>query len=142
LELTAQGYNTVEIAEMLGVSRPLISLDLQYLREQAKENIKLYVDEKLPSEYEKCLVGLKTILTEAWKIAKNSTDGREKVQALSLAKDCYSKIEDLLTSVGAVSDAMKFVEDVKSKRIMSFKLEPQEIDETNNEPRSGKQSVF
>jgi len=31
----------------------------------AKENIKSYVDEKLPEEYEKCLVGITSILTEA-----------------------------------------------------------------------------
>jgi len=30
-----------------------------YLRQQAKENITRYVDEKLPQAYEKCLVDLK-----------------------------------------------------------------------------------
>jgi hypothetical protein len=30
--------------------------DVDYLRPQAKENITKYIDERLPEEYEKCLV--------------------------------------------------------------------------------------
>ncbi|MGC2428716.1 MAG: hypothetical protein WA421_16905 [Nitrososphaeraceae archaeon] len=39
---------------------------MSYLRQQAKSNIKKYIDERLPEEYEKCLVGLTAILREAW----------------------------------------------------------------------------
>jgi hypothetical protein len=37
---------------------------VDYLRQLAKENIKKYVDERLPEEYENCLVGLSYILKE------------------------------------------------------------------------------
>lgn len=36
---------------------------------QAKENIRRYIDERPPEEYEKCVIGLTTILREAWKTA-------------------------------------------------------------------------
>jgi hypothetical protein len=39
---------------------------LSYLRQQAKINIKRYIiDERLPEEYEQCLVVLTAILREA-----------------------------------------------------------------------------
>jgi hypothetical protein len=38
-------------------------------------------------EDEKCLVGLTSILKEAWTTAANTEDKREKIQALSLAKE-------------------------------------------------------
>jgi hypothetical protein len=38
---------------------------LDYLKQQSKENIRKYIDERLPEEYEKCLVGLTAILREA-----------------------------------------------------------------------------
>ena len=60
------------------------------LRQQAISNIKKYIDEQLPEEYEKCLVGLNAITKEAWSTAQNTEDKREKIQALSLAKECYS----------------------------------------------------
>jgi hypothetical protein len=42
---------------------------------------------------------LDSILKEAWNTAANTEDKREKIQALSLAKDCYSMKLDLLTNV-------------------------------------------
>ena len=36
---------------------------------------------------------------------------REKIQALSLAKDCYSMMLDLLTNATVVDDAIRFVSD-------------------------------
>jgi hypothetical protein len=63
----------------------------------------------LPEEYEKCLVGLTAITREAWSTAYNTEDKREKIQALSLAKECYSMRLDLLTNATVVDDAIRFV---------------------------------
>ena len=51
---------------MLQVSNGTVNKDLFILRQQAKHNIKQYIDERLPEEYEKCLVGLNAITKEAW----------------------------------------------------------------------------
>jgi hypothetical protein len=55
-ELSSQGYNQSEISRMLQISQPTINRDITYLRQQAKDNIKKYIDEGLPEEYEKCMV--------------------------------------------------------------------------------------
>jgi hypothetical protein len=41
--------------------------------------------------------------------SKSTEDKREKIQALSLAKDCYSMNLDLLTNATVVDDAIRFV---------------------------------
>ncbi|MFL6347512.1 MAG: hypothetical protein ACJ72X_04380 [Nitrososphaeraceae archaeon] len=64
------------------ISQPSINRELAYLRQQAKSNIKRYIDERLPEEYEKCLVGLNAITKEAWNTAQSTEDKREKIQAL------------------------------------------------------------
>jgi hypothetical protein len=89
LELLSKGDSQSEIAKTLQVDLSIISRDVYFLRQQAKTNIKKYIDERLPEEYEKCLVGLTAITKEAWNTAANTEDKREKIQALSLAKDCY-----------------------------------------------------
>jgi hypothetical protein len=109
-EVASQGYNQSEISRILQISQPTINRDLTYLRQQAKTNIKRYIDEILPEEYEKCLVGLNAITKEAWSTAQNTEDKREKIQALSLAKECYSMKLDLLTNATVVDDAIRFVE--------------------------------
>jgi predicted transcriptional regulator len=78
-ELASQGYNQSEISRMLQISQPTINRDITYLRQQAKENIKKYIDERLPEEYEKCLVGLNAITKEAWNTAHDTEDRREKI---------------------------------------------------------------
>jgi len=108
-ELGSQGHSQPEIAKILQVSIGTVNRDLSILRQQAKENIKRYIDERLPEEYEKCLVGLNAITKEAWNAAQNTEDKREKIQALSLAKECYSMKLDLLTNATVVDDAIRFV---------------------------------
>ena len=50
-----------------------------------------------------------SILREAWNTATNTEDKREKIQALSLAKECYGMKLELLTNATVVDDAIRFV---------------------------------
>src|SRR5919205_2819285 len=109
LELLSKGDSQSEIAKTLQVDLSVISRDVYFLRQQAKDNIKKYIDERLPEEYEKCLVGLNAITREAWNTANNTEDKREKMQVLSLAKECHSMKLDLLTNATVVDDAIRFV---------------------------------
>ena len=108
-ELDSQGHSQPEIARILHVSLGTINGDLTYLRQQAKQNIRKYIDEKLPQEYEKCLISLNLIQKEAWNIARETKDKKEKLHALSLVKECCENKLDLLTNATVVEDAIKFV---------------------------------
>jgi Trp operon repressor len=108
-ELCSKGYSQREISQTLQVGLATVNRDISYLRNQAKDNIKKYIDERLPEEYEKCLVGLTAITKEPWNMEQHTEDGREKMQALSLAKECYSIKMDLLTNATVVDDAIRFV---------------------------------
>ena len=111
LELLSKDDNQSEIAKVLQVDLSIISRDVYFLRQHAKDNIKLYIDERLPEEYEKCLVGLNMIKKETWSLAQNTKDNKEKIQALSLVKECHSMELDLFTNATVVDDAIRFVSD-------------------------------
>jgi predicted transcriptional regulator len=132
-ELASQGYNQSEISKILQISQPTINRDITYLRQRAKTNIKKYINERLPEEYEKCLVGLNAITKEAWNTAQNTDDKREKIQALSLAKECYSMKLDLLTNATVVDDAIRFVSQ-KSKEKVESMDSGNEDDKESKEP--------
>jgi hypothetical protein len=134
LELLSKGDSQSEIAKILQVDLSIINRDVYYLRQQAKHNIKKYIDERLPEEYEKCLVGLNAITREAWDTAQNTEDKREKIQALSLAKECYSMKLDLLTNATVVDDAIRFVSSNKSKE----KLESSYVGNSNEAEKESK----
>ena len=110
-ELSVKGYSQRKIAEIMKISLALVNEDLQHLRNRARDNISKYIDEYLPAEYENCLEGLNEIMTEAWNISTDvDSDKREKMQALSLAKECYAMKLDLLSSATVVDRAVKLVD--------------------------------
>ena len=74
-------------------------------------------------------------LQEAWNTAQNTEDKREKIQALSLAKECYSVKLELLTNVTVVDDAIRFVSQQSKKNLESSDSDDSEHDkEESNEP--------
>jgi hypothetical protein len=107
-ELDSQSRSQTEIANILHVSVGTINNDISFLREQAKYNIRKYIDEKLPYEYERCVIGFNEIIKQAWDTA-NTEDRKTKIQALSLAKDAYEMKMELLTNATVVDDAIRFV---------------------------------
>src|ERR687884_1971513 len=131
LELLSKGDSQSEIAKTLQVDISIISRDVYFLRQQTKTNIKRYIDERLPEEYEKCVVGLNAITREAWNTANSTEDKREKIQALSLAKDCYSMKLELLTNATVVDDAIRFV---SSKSNENRRSSTEGDKEESNEP--------
>jgi hypothetical protein len=134
-ELDSKGHSQPEIARILRVSIGTVNRDLSLLRHQARENIKRYINERLPEEYEKCLVGLNAITKEAWSTSQSTEDKREKIQALSLAKECYSMKLDLLTNATVVDDAIRFVSSNKSKEKQGTSLDNSKEDkEESKEP--------
>ena len=59
MELCSKGYSQSDISRILKVDKSVISRDIGYLSLEAKNRINEFVSDKLPSEYEKCLLGYK-----------------------------------------------------------------------------------
>jgi predicted transcriptional regulator len=138
-ELCSKGYSQREISQTLQIGLATVNRDISYLRNQAKTNIKRYIDERLPEEYEKCMVGLTAITKEAWNTAHDTEDKREKIQALSLAIDCYSMKLDLLTNATVVDDAIRFASE-KSKD--KEKMESSSCSSTEGDNKESKEPDY
>ena len=137
-ELVVKGYNQYEIADTLKISQPTISRDLDFLKQQAQENLKTHIQNKLPEEYQNCMVGINQVLKICWEIVNKSrnvnndngngqtvtmTDNKTVLQALALINDCNKYKMDLTTNGVVITDAVKFVQTNKEKLTMSTKKE-------------------
>ena len=49
-----------------------------------------------------------SISRKRWAISEQTQNNKEKIQALSLAKECYFMKPDLLTNAIVVNDAIRF----------------------------------
>src|ERR687886_1570590 len=102
IEMRARGMSQAEIARELQVSEASISLDMQYVRTQAKESIKEYATEYLPEQYQVCLTALDEIIKRAFEIFETSDDNREKLQAMELFKDTHLIKLELLSNATTI----------------------------------------
>ena len=136
LELASQGNSQSDIAKTLHVGEATVSRDISSLRQQAQINLKTHINDKLPEEYQNCLVGINQVLKICWEIVNKSrnvnndngngqtvtmADNKTVLQALALISDCNKYKMDLTTNGVVITDAIKFVQTNKEKLAMSAK---------------------
>ena len=139
LELSSKGNSQTEICIILNIPKSTINRDINYLRTVAKKNIKEHIEERLPYEYEQCLQGMTYIIQQAWTLSQKSADNniKEKLQSLSLAKDCYSIKMDLLTNSNLLKDAIQFVEQSREK--IRIEMPKEEIEKNEKKVMTNKE---
>jgi hypothetical protein len=109
-ELLVKGYNHYEIANTLQIPRPTITKDIQYLRQQDRENLQTHIQERIPQEYENCMTGINRILKLTWEIAEKPVNDKIKLQALAQLNEVYKFKMDLTTNGVVITDAIKYVQ--------------------------------
>ena len=80
-----------------------------YLKKLAQDNLQKHIHETIPEEYQKCMVGMKSLLKKTLQIAETVTGPRIKLQARAIISDCYKFILDISINKGIVSDVLKYV---------------------------------
>jgi hypothetical protein len=128
IELRGIGLSYAEIAQQLQVSTSSIGTDVQYLREQAKENIKEYVTQHLPEQYQVCLCALDSVLKNAFVIMTKSDDNREKLQAMQLFRDTHMVKIELLSNATTIDQALNYIRG-KQNRVNDSRDQAQEVTE-------------
>jgi predicted transcriptional regulator len=151
VELRARGLSQTEIARELQVSKASISLDMQYLREQAKESIKEYATDHLPEQYQICLTALDAIIKRAFEILETSDNNREKLQAMELFKDTHLVKLELLSNATTIDSALNYIKSKREQQQQKKHLSLDSVsDDDNNKDNDsqltittgGRQTVF
>lgn len=109
LELLAKGHSQTEIAKTLNVSNALISLDIQYLKEQAKKELETHLSDKLPFEYSRAMTGINNVLKRVSEISDSAADNKTKMECLKLQMELYKSLISMATDGGIIEKAMKMV---------------------------------
>lgn len=110
LELTADGHTVREIESILKIPRATVSRDIVTLRQQAKEQIRKYIDERVPFEYHKTLAGLEGIIRNMSNIITNSSDNREIMQASTIKMQGYNLKMEMVAGANLVHEAIDLAE--------------------------------
>jgi hypothetical protein len=83
------------------------------MRQQARANVKTFVEDRLPFEHESLMIGLRSVLKKAWAIVNDEHSTEKAVSnALHLVLDCYAFKRQLLMDVTYIAPAIRdFIEE-------------------------------
>ena len=124
-----------DIASTLQVGLGTVNKDILFLRHLSQENLQHHIHERIPEEYQNCMVGINQVLKICWEIVNKSrnvnnndnghtvtmTDNKIVLQGLALINDCNKYKMDLTTNGVVITDAIRFVQTNKEKLTMSTK---------------------
>jgi Trp operon repressor len=117
LELISLGFKQHEIAQQLGVALSTICVDVQFLKETARNNLEDYVEHKIPQQFAECNSIFKLVLRKAWEIHNHpNSKTSERIQSLSIMSETASKLNDLSTDSKILNQAVSWIE--KKKEVL------------------------
>jgi hypothetical protein len=96
------GLEQREMAQILHVSPATITFDLQYLRDEARENVRDYTTKQFPLQFKVSLVAIQNAMRQFWNISQNAQDNKEKMQALEHYRQCHIDMMAMLKDGGYV----------------------------------------
>jgi hypothetical protein len=133
LELLSKGHSQNDISKTLNVSPALISLDIQFLREQARSNLRYHLQEKLPFEHSRALTGLNDLLKKANGILDNANDPKLQLNTINVLANLYAGILTMATDGNIIQQAMDRVEELEDIKRGKFETRPESEPEPESE---------
>jgi transcriptional regulator len=107
LELLAKGESQNSIAKILNCSPALISLDIQWIREQSKKELETHISDRLPFEYKRAVTGMNNVLKRVSALLDQASDPKTRMECLKLQMELYRSIMNMATDGGIIERAMK-----------------------------------
>jgi predicted transcriptional regulator len=138
-DLLIRGYSQTEISDILHISQPTISRDINRIYQDRKKRQQRFGNEFFLN-LQNTLAGLTEIIKKSWTIVDDpQADQKERMKAMSIILQCYDKRLDLLNSEPTVDAVREYIERVKkaekeiSKREKALQVYLEERKLTNEE---------
>jgi hypothetical protein len=130
LDMLADGYTQTAIASELKVSEGLISQDISYLRNTAKERLREHIEEQLPFAIQQCLIRLQKSLHETVQL-KEKLVGEPKLQlqATQIIDDIAVKIVDITAHIEPVNNLLSHIIKKTEKQVNDLKKQADKAEE-------------
>src|SRR5215213_6502158 len=120
LQKLSKGWNQTQIAKELKLHTSTISLDVQYLKERARNELKTHLTERLPWEHARVTNGINDLLQRTHEILDKTTDPKMQLQTISVLTGLYGNIMSLATDAGIIEQSLKRIEVIQDKNEAVF----------------------
>jgi predicted transcriptional regulator len=148
--LMSKGLNQYQCAAILGCSQETVSGDQAYLRSYFREQMRYYVQDRLPELWESCLTNLHSCMAAISKISQDpNISTHDRLHSLSLLADCSQMKLSLISDATIIQEALRFIDQTKQRiveivpeqtRELLHKQQEQETQQELNESNKGNDS--
>ena len=112
-DLLIRGYSQTEISDILHISQPTISRDINSIYQDRKKRRQRFGNEFF-LDLQNTLTGLTEIIKKSWTIVDDpKADQKERMKAISIILQCYDKRLELLISEPKANEIREYIEGVK-----------------------------
>jgi hypothetical protein len=132
LELLAQGYSQMEIAKKLQVSEYTTSMDVSFLEEQSRQELRHHIEQRIPIECKKAFLTFESMKLRAHEILNKTEDNHVKLDAIKIINECTMRAVDIVTHHDVINNALSYVE-FANKRLNSIEEREREKAKTDTE---------
>jgi IS30 family transposase len=110
LQKLSQGYSQAEIARELQLHPSTISIDCQYLRQCAAQDMKNHIEERIPMRYAEVDTGLRILLRKAYGILNDpNSKTSEVLSAITSIANVYDKWLAIPTDEPTLNQAISWI---------------------------------
>jgi hypothetical protein len=117
------GWTQQEIAAALHLHPSTISLDVQFLREEARNNLRYHLQEKLPFEHLRAVTGINGLVKKANDILDDTKDRRLQLQTINTLANLYAGIITMTSDANIIQQAMERVEQLEDIKRGKYEYE-------------------
>ena len=111
LQKLSKGYTQAEIAKELNIHPSTISLDVQYLKTKAQEELKTHIQEVIPFEFQKGRQAIFNLIKKANEILENSSDDPKlQLQVINVLTNLWMANSNLNSEGNIIEQAYRKVQ--------------------------------
>jgi predicted transcriptional regulator len=116
--LSSRGYRQAAIANRIGISQPLVNLDLQYLKGVAKAALKEWLSSRLPVIISETLEGVSDCIRMAHQMLSDPNVGHhDRIHLIALIGDLQKRKLSMAANAEIIGDSLEMIEDIKKQII-------------------------
>ena len=122
LQKLSKGWNQTQIAKELKLHTSTISLDVQYLREQAQQDLQTHIKETIPFEFKKSKQAISDLIFKANEILQKTNDEKIQMQMINTLANLWAANMNLNSEGNIIQqayDKVSTLEEVQKRAVVS-----------------------
>jgi IS30 family transposase len=138
LQKLSKGWSQTQIAKELQLHPATISLDVQFLREQAQQDLQTHIKETIPFEFKKSKQAISDLILKANEILENTNDEKIQMQIINTLTNLHAANMNLNSEGNIIQqayDKVQALEEIQKRNRAS-------VEEAENEDVNEKEDFL